>query len=83
MLVVVDWSRADEPLAFRPRQRADSAVEALPREFLGLTGSRAETGTPKEPLGLNGPEAATVDGDFACSRQREIPFSASASCVLD
>ena len=82
MLVVVDGSRADEPLALRPRQRADGVVEALPREPLGLTRSRAETGAPKKPFGLNRPEAASVDGNFACGRHREIPCSASVLYVL-
>ena len=82
MLVVVDRSRPDESLALRARQRADGAVQALPRELLSLTRSRAESGAPKEPLGLDGPEAASVDGNFARGRQREIPSSASALGVL-
>jgi hypothetical protein len=84
MLVVVDGSWAHEALALRPRQRADGAVEPLLREPLGLTGARPETGAPKEPLGLDGPEATSVDGNFACAcgRQRETPCSASALGVL-
>jgi hypothetical protein len=65
MLVVVDGSRPDEPLSLRVGQRADGAVEPLSSELLGLTGARAETGAPEQPLGLNRPEAAPVDGNFA------------------
>ena len=82
MLLVVDRGRPDEPLALRASQGADGAVEPLAGELLGLTGPRAETGAPKQPLGLNRPEPASVDRNFSCCRQREIPSSASALCVL-
>ena len=65
VLVVVDGSRPDEALALRVRQRSDGAVEPLPGELLGLTGARAETVAPEQPLGLNRPEAAPVDRNFA------------------
>jgi hypothetical protein len=73
-LVVVHGSGADEALAGRARQRANGAVETELREPFRLTWARPETGTPKQPLGLSGPELAPVDGDFGNSaRTRHDP----------
>jgi hypothetical protein len=81
VLLVVDGSRPDETLALGPGQRVDSAVEPFPGELLGLTRARAETGAPEEPLGLNRSEAAPVDGNLACSRQR-VPLLCIGSTLL-
>jgi hypothetical protein len=78
VLFVVDGSRPDETLSLGPGQRVDGAVEPFPGELLGLTRARPETGAPKQPLGLNRPEAAPINGNLARSRQRNLPFSASA-----
>ena len=61
--VVVVRPRAVEPLAAGVRQLVDGALESELRELLGLTLARAETGTPKEPLGLRLAEAPSVHGD--------------------
>jgi hypothetical protein len=43
-------------------QRAHGAVEAQAREPLGLSGARAETGTPEQALGLRLAERPAVNG---------------------
>jgi hypothetical protein len=54
--------RAPEALEARVGQRVDGGVEASLGEPLGFTGTRAETRTPKEPLGLRLAEAPVIHG---------------------
>ena len=79
VVVLVDGLRADEAVAARMRQRVDGAVEALLRELLRLTATRAEAGTPEQPFGLGWPETAAVDGNLARGGQLGYPLSLSAS----
>jgi hypothetical protein len=62
---VVDRRRADEAIRSRASQRADGACEALLRQPLRLTGSRAEAGAPEQALGLSGTERSAIDGEGA------------------
>jgi hypothetical protein len=66
MAVVVVRLRAAQPLAARIGQRVDGSVEPELRELLGLSGTRAETGTPKEALGLRLAELSAVNGRHRC-----------------
>jgi hypothetical protein len=82
MAVIVDGLRADQPVALRVGQRVDGAVQALLCEALLLTGTRPETGTPEQALGLLRAEVASVDGNSARGRHWAVPFSPSALAVL-
>ncbi len=79
VVVLVDGLRADQAVAARMRQRVDGAAEALLRELRRITGARPEAGTPEQPFGLGGPEAASVDGNLARGGHRGYPLSVSAS----
>ena len=54
--LVVGGARADELLSARVGERADGAVQAFRGERRRFPGARAETGTPKQPFGLLGPD---------------------------
>ena len=58
----------DEVLPARMRQLVDGAFEPEASELLRLTGSRPETGAPKQPLGLGGPERPPPHGDTRHAR---------------
>ena len=62
MAVVVVRFRAAQPLATWMGQRVDGSVEPELGELLGLSGARAETGAPKEALGLRLAEPSAVNG---------------------
>jgi hypothetical protein len=47
------------------RELVHSAFETEASELLRLTGSRAEPGAPKQPLGLGGSERSAPHGDTA------------------
>ena len=61
--LVVTWRRADELLAARMCQRADSAVEAELRHCCDLALAGAEARTPEQALGLHLPKGPLVDGN--------------------
>ena len=65
-----------EVLSARMGQLVDGAFEPESGELLRLTGSRAETGAPKEPLGLGGSERPAPHGDTGHAREHRQRISA-------
>jgi hypothetical protein len=70
-----------EVLSARMRQLVDGTFEPEASELLRLAGSWPETGTPKQPLGLRGPELPSPHGDTRHAKEHRQRFGQTGSPI--